>query len=204
MQLLDLAQKHRFAILEDDYDYDFHYDHAPILPLASHDSQGNVLYMGSVCKTVAPVFRVGYLIGPEQVVEEAARVRRYIDRQGDAVLEHAFARFIAQGHLEGHIRKVSREYKLRRDLAYALLKKEVGAYFDFESPKGGMAFWAVLKAPYQWATIAPKLEKLGLAIGDWTRYDRAQKDHGGIRIGFASKRPEEFVAMVRLLKQGFD
>ena len=87
IHLLNLAQTYHFALIEDDYDYDFHYNHAPILPLASHDTNGNVIYIGSVCKTVAPVFRVGYLIAPAAFVEEAANLRRFIDRQGDSLLE---------------------------------------------------------------------------------------------------------------------
>ena len=58
LHLLNLVRKYRFAIIEDDYD--FNYNHAPILPLASHDDRKNVIYIGSVCKTVAPVFRIGY------------------------------------------------------------------------------------------------------------------------------------------------
>ena len=54
IQLLNLAEEYKFAIIEDDYDYDFNYNHAPILPLKSHDIHGNVIYIGSICKTVAP------------------------------------------------------------------------------------------------------------------------------------------------------
>lgn len=48
------------------------YNQAPILPLASHDVHRNVIYIGSVCKTVAPVFRVGYLVASTSFVEEAS------------------------------------------------------------------------------------------------------------------------------------
>ncbi|MFK8060483.1 MAG: PLP-dependent aminotransferase family protein, partial [Polaribacter sp.] len=90
IHLLNLAKKYNFAIIEDDYDYDFNYNHSPILPLASHDTNGNVIYIGSLCKTVAPVFRIGYLIAPADFVNEAANQRRFIDRQGDALLELTF------------------------------------------------------------------------------------------------------------------
>ncbi|HZI25801.1 MAG TPA: PLP-dependent aminotransferase family protein, partial [Chryseolinea sp.] len=47
MKLLSLAERFRFAIIEDDYDYDFHYKSSPILPLASGDSKGMVVNIGS-------------------------------------------------------------------------------------------------------------------------------------------------------------
>jgi len=106
IHLLNLARNYNFAIIEDDYDYDFNYNHAPILPLASHDTNGNVIYIGSVCKTVAPVFRVGYLIASKEFVDEAAKLRGFVDRQGDALLELTFAAFIQSGDLDRHIRKV--------------------------------------------------------------------------------------------------
>ena len=133
IHLLNLARQYNFAIIEDDYDYDFNYNHAPILPLASHDANGNVIYIGSVCKTVAPVFRVGYLIGPKEFVDEAAKLRGFIDRQGDALLELTFANFIKSGDLDRHIRKVLKIYKQRRDLFCQLLQEELHDFFEFKT-----------------------------------------------------------------------
>ena len=67
MRLLQLAEQYGFAILEDDYDYDFHYLRRPILPLASADRRGMVVYVGSLTKSVAPAFRVGYVVAPRRV-----------------------------------------------------------------------------------------------------------------------------------------
>ncbi|MFN3380966.1 MAG: PLP-dependent aminotransferase family protein, partial [Runella zeae] len=61
LQLLRLAEAYRFIVFEDDYDYDFHYLSQPLLPLASADRQGMVLYCGSLTKAISPAFRVGYM-----------------------------------------------------------------------------------------------------------------------------------------------
>ena len=204
LQLLNLARKFNFAIIEDDYDYDFNYNHAPILPLASHDFSGNVIYIGSVCKTVAPVFRVGYLIGPKDFVDECARQRRYIDRQGDAILELTFAKFIKHGYLDRHIRKVMKIYKVRRDLFCELLNKELGSYMVFNKPKGGMAVWAKLDKKYSWGNVAESAKKYNLEIGEWQRYDSKGIGHNAIRIGFANYTEEEAVEVVGRLKQAIE
>lgn len=203
IHLLNLAQKHNFAIIEDDYDYDFNYNHAPILPLASHDSFENVIYIGSVCKTVAPVFRVGYLVASEDFVNEAAKLRGYIDRQGDALLELTFAEFIKSGDLDRHIRKLMKIYLQRRDLFCKLLKNELGDYFQFEVPKGGMAIWVQLNKQYSWSEVAKEARKHQLEIGEWQRYDLANKKHNAIRIGFASYNDEEIKLLIEKLKQTF-
>ena len=159
MHLLNLARTYNFAIIEDDYDYDFHYDHAPILPLASHDLNGNVIYVGSICKTVAPAYRIGYLIAPKDFVDQCAKLRRLIDRQGDALLEATFARFIKSGDLDRHIRKTLKIYTKRRMLFCALLEKNLNGALSFEIPKGGMAVWVLLDKKYSWDTLAASAKK---------------------------------------------
>ena len=204
IHLLNLAKTYNFAIIEDDYDFDFNYNHSPILPLASHDTNGNVIYIGSVCKTVAPVFRIGYLIAPKSFVNEAANLRRYIDRQGDALLEITFEEFIKSGDLDRHIKKVMKIYKARRDLFCSLLKKHFPTIFSFEVPIGGMAVWVTLDKKYSWSTIAEIAKKQKLEIGEWQRYDLAKNKHNAIRVGFAKFNEEEIKELIFRLKNTID
>ena len=204
IHLLNLAKQYNFAIIEDDYDYDFNYNHAPILPLASHDINGNVIYIGSVCKTVAPVYRIGYLIASKEFVDEAAKLRGFVDRQGDALLELTFADFIKSGDLDRHIRKVMKIYKQRRDLFCKLLTNEFGDILHFEIPKGGMAVWVKLHSNYSWEQISEVARTHQLEIGDSQRYDRAKIEHNCLRIGFASFNEEEIYELILRLKKAID
>ena len=201
IHLLNLAKHYNFAIIEDDYDYDFNYNHAPILPLASHDTNGNVIYIGSVCKTVAPVFRIGYLIASKEFVDEASKLRGIVDRQGDALLELTFADFIKSGDLDRHIRKVMKIYQQRRNLFCKLLKDELGSCIEFDTPIGGMAVWAKLNSKYSWATVAEVAKKHNLEIGNWQRYDSAKLGHNCIRIGFASYNEAEIQELIHRFKK---
>ncbi|MDD7885549.1 PLP-dependent aminotransferase family protein [Flavivirga sp. 57AJ16] len=201
MHLLNLAKTHHFAILEDDYDYDFHYNHAPILPLASHDTHGNVIYVGSVCKTVAPVFRVGYLIAPKTFVDECARLRRFVDRQGDAILELTFSNFIKEGSLDRHIKKVVKIYKARRDLFCKLLKEALSDYLSFDIPKGGMALWVTLNKNYSWDVVTKAAKQQKLIISEWQRYDAMDLKHNAIRMGFSCYNETEAREFVKRFKR---
>jgi GntR family transcriptional regulator/MocR family aminotransferase len=201
IHLLNLAKKYNFAIIEDDYDYDFNYNHSPILPLASHDSNGNVIYIGSVCKTVAPVFRIGYVIAPKVFVNEAANQRRFIDRQGDALLELTFEDFIKSGDLDRHIKKVLKVYKARRDLFCKLLTAKFPAIFSFEIPKGGMAVWITLNKKYSWERVAEVALEYQLEIGAWQRYDIEKTGHNGIRMGFAMNTEAEICELIDRLSK---
>ncbi|MCK8520359.1 PLP-dependent aminotransferase family protein [Aquimarina sp. D1M17] len=202
MHLLQLAQQYNFAIIEDDYDYDFHYSHAPILPLASNDTHGNVIYIGGFSKIIAPAIRVGYIIASKDFIDEAANLRRIIDRQGDPVLELAMARMIKNGDIQRHSNKVLKIYRSRRDLFCSLLKNKLGSYFDFEIPNGGMAVWVMLKRKYSWDDIIKESSLLGIELNpEWKRYDPHNLKHNGIRMGFASlNEPEIYEFIARLEK----
>jgi len=201
MELLQLAQHYKFAIIEDDYDYDFHYANTPILPLASSDYAGNVIYIGAFTKMIAPALRIGYFIAAKEVVDAAAQLRYGIDRQGDNLLEQSIAIMLRDGDVQRQTAKVLKQYRARRDLFCSLLKEEMNEYLTFEIPKGGMAVWVILHKNYSWRSVAKVGKSLGLQLPDWKRYDAAQSGHNGIRLGFASLTIEEIPKVIRLLAQ---
>ncbi|MEW7291923.1 MocR-like pyridoxine biosynthesis transcription factor PdxR [Aquimarina sp. 2304DJ70-9] len=202
MHLLQLAQEYNFAIIEDDYDYDFHYSNAPILPLASNDYNGNVIYIGGFTKIIAPAMRIGYLVAPSDFVDEAARLRRIIDRQGDMILEQTLAQMITSGDVQRHCNKALKTYKIRRDLFCSLLQEKLGNYFEFDIPKGGMAVWIKLNKNYHWDDVYNEAKKNNLELNpEWQRYDNDNSGHNGIRLGFASLHEEEIVTVIEKLEK---
>ena len=191
-------------ISPDEYNYGLNNNHAPFRSLASHDTICNVTYIGSICKTIATVYRVGYHIGFEKFIDQAAEARRMIDRQGDALLELTFAHFIKSGDLDRHIRKVLKIYQQRRDLFCQLLKDELSDYFECEIPIGGMAVWVKLKQGLSWEDLCNEARKHKLEIGNWQRYDHAMTGHNCIRIGFASQNDEEIFELVQRLRRSVE
>jgi GntR family transcriptional regulator/MocR family aminotransferase len=141
MELLELAARRDFAVIEDDYDHEFHYEGRPILPLASADSRGSVVYLGTLSKILAPGLRIGFVVGPERFVERLTRERFAVDRQGDHVLEAAVAELLEDGEVERHARKMRRAYHERRDALVAALERNLGDRFEPVVPAGGMALW---------------------------------------------------------------
>jgi GntR family transcriptional regulator/MocR family aminotransferase len=89
--LLELARVHRIAIVEDDYDHDYHFEGRPILPLASADTTGQVIYTSSLAKIVAPGLRVGYVVAPPPLLARLVDERTITDRHGVSVVEAAVA-----------------------------------------------------------------------------------------------------------------
>ena len=195
IHLLLLAQKHGFIIFEDDYDYDFHYQNKPLMPLASADDAGMVLYCGSFSKTISPAIRVGYLVGPENVIEHLAQLRRTIDRQGDTMLENAMAELLQNGIIQRHLRKSLRTYHERRDIFCNLMGDYLKNYVDFKVPDGGMAIWTHFDQKINLHDLAQGALKKGL----YFQGENAMCAPNFTRLGFASSTPAELERCVEIL-----
>ena len=200
LELLMLADKYRFAIIEDDYDYDFHYARNPILPIASSDQTGNVIYVGSFSKTVAPGLRVGFVVAPENVIEEIANLSRFIDCHGNTALEHAIAMLLQEGVIRRHLKKALNIYHERRDLFCRLLKEQLGDFVEFSIPQGGLAAWVRFNDKYPVLDIHQAARRRGLHISDTIFHDLNDKSVNAIRMGFASLNQSELEAALRSLK----
>ena len=199
--LLKLSVKYGFIIFEDDYDYDFHYLSKPLLPLASADLDGMVLYCGSFTKTISPAFRVGYLVGSENAVRYLAQLRRIIDRQGDTMLENAVADLLQNGIIQRHLRKSLRTYRQRRDFFCDLLNTHLSPYLDFQKPIGGMAVWTKFNPSIDISTLAEKAIQNDLFLADGTDNNTPTHVRNAIRLGFASSTTAELEQCVDIMKR---
>ncbi len=112
--LLEWASRRNAVIVEDDYDSEFRFEDRPLAPLQSLDRDGRVVYVGSFSKTLMPSLRVGYLIAPQSLQATLRQAKLLTDWQGDAVTQGALARFMAEGLLSAHVRRVTRIYAARR------------------------------------------------------------------------------------------
>ena len=200
LRLLDIAAAEGFAILEDDYDYDFHYGSGPLLPLAALDRNQSVVYLGSFTKIISPGLRIGYMVGPIDFIQSAVHHRMLGDRQGDLLLERALARYLENGDLDRHLRRIRPIYQQRRDYLSQLLQQYFGSALDFTTPGGGMASW--VKFPKQTDLI--KIQRQCAKQHLWLSpsYEWWQDTHG-MRLGFASLEKEEMEWAIGVLNHAY-
>jgi GntR family transcriptional regulator / MocR family aminotransferase len=200
LALLELARQRRFAIIEDDYDHEFHYHGRPVLPLASADTAGVVLYVGTLSKVLAPSLRLGYLVAPAPVLARCSSERRHLDRQGDSVVECAVAELIEDGELQRHARRMRRVYQARREALVASLERCLPGRLVAVPASGGMALWARADGVDvdAWAERA-RAQGLVLLSARWFAFDRRPRPF--VRLGFAVRSAEETArAIERLAK----
>ena len=198
IKLLELSIKYNFLIIEDDYDYDFHYNSSPLLPLASLNLGAHVAYIGSFSKIYAPTIRVGYVAASPQLIESLSRARRIVDRQGDQILERVIAESIKSGELDRHLKKVIREYSHRKDHFHSLMMQHLKPHADFEMPEGGMAIWTIFKDQLKPQELLERANERGLHLNVDKKH---VKEQNAMRLGFASLTPSEMDRAFDILKE---
>lgn len=201
IELLRLAKEHRFAIIEDDCDYEFHYDGGAVLPLASDDRAGVVVYVGSLSKVLAPGLRIGYLVGPESLIRQADLLRKAIDLQGDRALELAVAQMLEEGEVERHVRRSRRVYRARRDALVDCLRHHLSDVIDVEVPTGGLALWLRVRPSVDVEAWAEKALKQGLLFRTGGSFSLTGNKLATLRLGFGHQTEEEMVRSILRLKE---
>jgi len=204
MKLLSLIRAYKIPVIEDDYDYDFHYARSPILPLASADHGGYVLYIGSITKSFSSTIRIGYMVASPDLVAQAAELKKLIDIRGDILLEDSLALLFSGGDMQKHLKKSVKLYKQRRDFFCRLLEKELGDVLTFTKPAGGMSVWARFTKKINLAKLSAKAGEQGLYMGNGSFYNSGTVNYNSMRLGFASFNEKELQAIVAILRSAID
>ena len=197
--LLELARARGVAIIEDDYDHEFHYDGRPVLPLASANVAGRVVYVGTLSKVLAPGLRIGYVAAPAAVVGAVAAVRSLVDIQGDRALEAALASFIEDGELQRHIGRARRVYAARREILTSCLRRTFSDDVAFATPSGGMALWVRFRVRTNLDAFARRSAEHGVFWYPGRRYAFDGRPQPFARFSFAALDERELPEAVRRL-----
>lgn len=199
LALLELSAQYGFIILEDDYDYDFHYEGSPLLPMASADTRGMVVYVGTFGKSLASGFRSGFIVAPAPLVNEMAKLLGIMDRYGDVLTELALGELIADGEIHRYLKKATQQYRLRRDHLAGLLAASLGDRLQFAVPAGGLAIWTAWPPDTNLLQLAQACAKHDLFLPRYLLYQ--SKTHSGMRLGFGSLSLDELTEAVGILSK---
>jgi len=139
-EILEIARKKNVVLFEDDHESELNFSGRPLPALKSLDADGRVIYLGSLSKTLAHGLRLGFIVGPAELIRELRALRRLILRHVPTNNAHIASIFIAQGHHDAFIRKLNVTYGERRAVLTSALARYMPEY-KLSSSLGGSGAW---------------------------------------------------------------
>ncbi|MBV6754558.1 PLP-dependent aminotransferase family protein [Pseudomonas chlororaphis] len=200
-QLLALARQHDFCVIEEDYDYEYHFDGRPYLPLASDSAQRHVIYIGSLSKSLGSTFRCSYVVAPTNVIEVLNRNAALTLGHGDAVSQQMLADLINDSELKKHLRRVSKEYRQRREILHRCLVEGFGERIAVQEPEGGLALWVRFADEINVGQLVEKALEFDLVVRNSRQFAPTDQPENALRLGFASLDRDEIREATRRLAQ---
>jgi GntR family transcriptional regulator / MocR family aminotransferase len=164
LELLTWAQQTGTLILEDDYDSEYRYGDRPIPALQGLDQAQSVLYLGTFSKVLFPALRIGYLVLPLNLVNLFAQAKWLSDRQLPTLEQQVLTDFIAEGHLESHIRKMRSRYDRCRQVLVQELTAQFGDRVAIFGEKAGIHLMVRLQTHLSDQEITARAANVGVGL----------------------------------------
>lgn len=195
--LLALAAEYDFLILEDDAYGELAFGAVPT-PLRAMDTEGRVIYAGSLSKIVAPGMRIGWALARPELIRAMWTYKKE--------LEHAFAQAVMTHYLEAtdlgaRINWLRDQYRQRRDLMLNLLSRHMPAGVTWQKPDGGYFVW--LHTPgVDTAALQPRALEAGVAyIPGVHFFTGGGQGREYLRLSYSFLPPEQLEAGITILGQ---
>lgn len=202
ISLLKLAKQYGFIIIEDDYDYDFHYEKSAILPITSADTEGMLIYTGTFGKPLAPSFQTSFIVAPQNLIKELHKYLGILDKQGDPVMEQTLGEMIQEGDIHRYLKKTIQVYKERRDYICSLLDLYFPTGITYHRPSGGLAIWVNFESSISLNKLSKESYKQNLKIPSNILYQN--KNTTAMRLGFGHMNEHELKNAIALLKKSIE
>ncbi|MDQ0339796.1 GntR family transcriptional regulator of abcA and norABC [Caldalkalibacillus uzonensis] len=182
-ELLKICTQERLPVIEDDVYRDLWLDAPPPPPLKACDQNGLVLYMGSMSKTLSPGLRIGWVVGPEPVIDRLADIKMQTDYGSSSLSQWAVAEWLASGLYAQHIQYVRKQLKLRREIALQALETHFREIAQWSKPQGGFYIWLKINVPVSIRDLFERALAEGILLNPGHLYDRQSTQY--LRLSYA-------------------
>ena len=199
-RLVEIAAAHRVAVLEDDPYGELAFTGPPPRPIAAA-SPGNVLYLGTFSKTLAPGLRIGWLWGDAAVVRKATIAKQAADLHTATLAQHATATLLATFDYAGHVARICEVYAERCQTMLGALTDHLPAGCRWVAPTGGMFVWLQLPAGLDAGALFAAAIARKVAFGPGNAFFVGEARHDFVRLNFSNQPPLSIVEGMRRFGQ---
>ncbi|KOS68516.1 GntR family transcriptional regulator [Lysinibacillus contaminans] len=195
-KLYDACKDLRIPIIEDDVYHELLFDDTTE-PIKAMDESGQVLYIGSVSKTLSPGLRIGWVIGPSTVIERLADIKMQTDYGSSAISQEIVLHWLQTGKYEKHIESLRKTLQKRADYVVDLLKEKFAGIANWDQPKGGFYIWIKFHEPIVNKAFFMQLLQHLVLINPGFIYDPQDVHH--VRLSYAYATLEDLKTGLEIL-----
>lgn len=170
-ELFRFCTNNCLPIIEDNAYSDLWFDEEPPKSMKTMDKNGMILYLGTISKTLAPGLRIGWLVGPQSVVERLGDVKMQTDYGASSISQWVMTQLISSGSYDDYLNSLRYELKKRRDLALSVLKLHFKDIAYWNVPMGSFYIWLNLTVNVSTEQLFYALLKERILINPGSVYD---------------------------------
>ena len=202
-RLVEWADRRNVLIVEDDPYGALYFDdvasEAETRAIRSMDTNGRVIYLSTFSKTLAPGFRVGWMVAPASLADRFETAKQTVDLMTGSLDQRIVHEAVRRGVLERIAPSLRALYRRKRDVMEQSLRVELGDQLRWPPPKGGFFLWATLPPGVDDnALLARALEqRLVFVVGSAFYVDGT--GHDRIRLSFSAPSEERIADGARRL-----
>jgi DNA-binding transcriptional MocR family regulator len=194
-RVLEMAVQHGTLIVEDDPYGDLYFGAPPppsLLSLSSQvpGSRDLLVHCGSLSKVLSPGLRVGWMVGPAELLAKATMCKQFSDAHTSTFAQATAAHYLRSGRMPATLAKVRAVYAERAEAMGQALRRELGDALAFVQPQGGLFVWARLTGAggklNDGAELARRAIQNNVAFVPGAPFYAANPDHATLRLSFAT------------------
>lgn len=198
-ELLQVCAEEQLPIIEDDVYRELWIDSPPPLPLKAMDRTGTVLYLGSISKALSPGLRIGWVVGPEPVIERLADIKMQTDYGASSLSQWAVAEWLSSGLYDTHLEQMRASLRIRREVTLKILERDFVGISEWQKPSGGFYIWLRLPEKISLRELFDEALKEGILLNPGNLYDPGDVHH--LRLSYAYATLEQLETGLRKLAE---
>lgn len=202
LEILEIVKKYGTFILEDSPYRQVRFEGKHQKTFYSLDNgNGNVVTLFTFSKVLVPGFRLGYIIGPAEVIRKGVILKQAMDLCTSPILQLATALYLKKGLLEDHIKEIIVAYKEKRDLMLKVLSEVMPKDITWTHPEGGLFLWLNLPKHMNATTLLQKAVENKVAYVAGVDFYPQANVLSDIRLNFSYPSKEQIIEGLKRLAQ---
>ena len=189
-EIVALSRRFRVPILEDDPYGELRYEGESIVPMASLNKDGLVIYLSTFSKTLSPGMRVGWVHASQEIIHNLISAKQAADLHTSTVQQRAVARLLSFFDYDGHVANLCGVYGERLNAMLSALEEHFPEGARWTMPDGGMFIWVELPDHIRGQELLDEALLDRVAFVPGASFFANEPRHNFIRLNFSNRPPD--------------